>query len=815
MNNNEEAAVPTPEPLSVEQVLTRCDPATLGFDNTASLEPLEGILGQSRALKALEFGARINGDGFNIYVLGTPGSDRHQVVSHFLEQESRNKCKPVDWCYVNNFSDPVKPRGIVLPAGAGRRFRQDMAQLLEDLLGSIPAAFESENYRNRLEEIEEEFNERMSKAQEDVQAEAKSVGLGLFPTPTGFGIAPVRDGKPLPEKEFAELPEEEREKTQKAIERISEKMAGMLQDMPKLHKERRRQIKELDKNITLFAVGSLIEDLRKRYADHPGVLEHLDAVQQDVLDNTENFGVGEAQPQVVLPGMQSGRHEKFERYEVNVFVDHADTDGAPVVYESHPTYQNLIGRVEHASQFGTLVTDFTMIRSGALHRANGGYLILDIEKVLLQPYAWDGLKRAIQDNEVRIESLGEMLSLASTQGLEPDSIPLDVKVVLIGNHLLYYLLCQLDPDFPQFFKVVAEFEDRIPRSPENLQLYGRMLATIVERKSLRPFGAAAAARIIDESSRWVGDTEKLSARLRVLTDLMSEADYCAAERDAAIVEAADIEQAIAQRIFRHDRIRSDMYEAIDRNTIHVSTDGTAVGQVNGLSVLQLSDFMFGQPSRITATARLGAGKVVDIEREAKLGGAIHSKGVMILSAYLGSRYTTDVPLSLSASLVFEQSYGQVDGDSASVAELIALLSAIADIPVKQSLAITGSVDQRGVVQAIGGVNQKIEGFFDVCNSRGLTGEQGVLIPADNVQHLMLRNDVAAAVGDGRFHIFPMSRVDQAITVLTGIEAGRRDADGSFPIDTVNGRVEAALHRLALKRRDFAAEARANQQDDSL
>lgn len=803
MAPNNSKAHAAPDPLTFEQVLKRCRPDELGFETTADVEPLSGILGQTRALKALEFGSRMDGDGFNIYVLGTPGSQRHEVVTDFLQQESRDQPRPVDWCYLNNFADLQKPKGVAMPAGKGMQLKRDMRQLIEDLQVSIPAAFESENYRNRLAEIEEEFNERIKQAQEAVEAEAEKEGLGLLPTPHGLAIAPMRDGHPVPEKEFMALPKEERERTQEAIERISKSLAKHFENAPKLQKERRQRIKELDNNVAMFAVGSLIEDLRERYKDCPGIVDYLDAVQQDILDHTEDFGVGGNQPAIMLPGMVPDQNKRFERYDVNVLVDNTSTEGAPVVHESHPTYQNLVGRVEHASQFGALVTNFTMIRPGALHGANGGYLILDVEKVLLQPYAWDGLKRAIQDREIRIESLGQMLSLVSTQGLEPDAMPLDVKIVLIGNRQLYYLLCALDPEFLQFFKVAADFEDRIPRSDENLQLYGRMLSSIVQRESLRPFGAGAVARVIDESSRQAGDTEKLSARMRAVADLMREADYCAGTRNAEVVDASDIEQAIKQRIFRHDRIRSELQEAVRRNTIHVTTDGDAVGQVNGLSVLQLGEFMFGQPSRITATARLGTGKVVDIEREVELGGSIHSKGVLILSSYLGSRYSTDAPLSLSASLVFEQSYGQVDGDSASVAELVALLSAVAGIPVRQSLAVTGSVDQKGVVQAIGGVNQKIEGFFDICNARGLTKEHGVLIPWDNVQHLMLRPDVAEAVAEERFRIYPLTHVDQAITLLTGVEAGERGDDGQFSEGSFNRRVDDALRELAMYRKTFS------------
>jgi lon-related putative ATP-dependent protease len=740
-------------------------------------------------------------------------SARAWMVMAFLEQESRQKPQPIDWCYVNNFADSQKPKGFTLTAGQGLRLKQDMNQLVEDLQASIPAAFESENYRNRRAEIEEEFNEQNKRAQEEVQAEAEKEGLGLLSTPHGFAIAPTREGRPLAEEEFMKLPEEERKRTQQAIERVSEKLGKYFENLPSFHKERRQRIKEIDKNVTMFAVGSLIEDLRVLYEDYPSVIEYLDAVQEDVVAHAQDFGVGETQADLLPPGMRPDPKQRFKRYDVNVLVNNAATEGAPVTYESHPTYQNLVGRVEHASQFGTLVTDFTMIRSGALHTANGGYLILDAEKILVQPYAWEGLKRAIQNREIRIESLGQMLSLVSTQGLEPDAMPLKVKIVLIGNRFLYYLLCQLDPEFPQFFKVAADFEDRIPRSAENLELYGRMLASIVQKKSLRPFDAGSVARVIEESSRWVGDTEKLSASMRTVTDLMSEADYCAGQRDATLVERADVEKAIEQRTFRLDRIRSQLQESIQRKTIHISTGGEAVGQVNGLSVLQLGDFIFGQPSRITATARLGAGKVVDIEREVELGGAIHSKGVLILSSYLGSRYTTDVPLSLSASLVFEQSYGQIEGDSASVAELIALLSAITDVPLRQSLAITGSVDQKGVVQAIGGVNQKVEGFFDTCKARGLSGEQGVLVPADNVQHLMLRRDVAEAIAAKQFHVYPLTHVDEAIALLTGREAGERDVDGRFPRDSVNGLAEQALRNLASQRRSFASGGEAGSADD--
>jgi lon-related putative ATP-dependent protease len=798
----------SPAPLTADQAARRCKPAELGFETTAKAEPLVGIVGQDRALRALEFGARMDGDGFNLYVLGTPGSQRHDVVWNFLQEESRDKEQPNDWCYVYNFDDAHKPRGITLPAGWGKRFQQDMSQLLEDLRASVPAAFESENYRNRLAEIEQEFHDRNKEALESFQAEAAQEGLELLPTPHGFAIAPVRDGQVLEEDEFRKLPKEERKRTQEAISHLTERLKKQFQNMPIWHKERRGCIKELERKVTMLAVGSLISELKERYADHPPVLQYLDAVQQNVIDNAQDFLTMETAAPSPLLGMRVDPETLFQSYAVNVLINNEATEGAPVVYENNPTYQNLVGRIEHTSQFGTMVTDFTMVRPGALHSASGGYLMLDAEKVLLQPFAWEALKRAIKDRQVRIESIAQMLSLISAQSLEPDAMPLDVKIVLIGDRLLYYLLCEFDPEFPQLFKVAADFEDRVPRTATNVKLYGRMLSTIIQEHELHDFTAQAVARVIDESSRHADDTEKLSAHLRSITDLLSEANYWARDRSAELVDVQDVQRAVDERTHRQDRLRAQMQEAILRKTIHVSTDGGEVGQVNGLSVLPLGDFAFGQPSRITATARVGEGEVVDIEREVELGGAIHSKGVLILSSYLGACYARDRPLSLAASLVFEQSYGGVEGDSASVAELVALLSAIGDVPIKQSLAVTGSIDQRGKVQAIGGVNQKIEGFFDICDSRGLTGNQGVLIPSDNVQHLMLRGNVVNAIKEDSFRVYPVTAVDEAIALLTGLPAGARSSEGEFPDGSVNRSVEDALRELAEQRRLFAVKGEA-------
>jgi lon-related putative ATP-dependent protease len=492
-------------------------------------------------------------------------------------------------------------------------------------------------------------------------------------------------------------------------------------------------------------------------------------------------------------------------------VDHSQTQGAPIIYEDQPTYQNLVGRVEHISQMGALLTDFTLIKPGALHRANGGYLVLDARQLLLQPYAWEGLKRALQARQIRIESLGQIYSWISTVSLEPEPVPLQVKVILLGERLLYYLLCRYDPDFMELFKVAADFEDNMVRNDDNDLAYAHLIAGLAEKEKLRPFDTTAIARIIEHSARLAEDSARLTTHMQSISDLLREADYWADEEGHEMVTAVDIQQALDAQIYRASRIRERVQENILRQTIFIDTEGAVMGQVNGLSVLSLGNYAFGQPSRITARARLGKGEVIDIERQVEMGGPIHSKGVLILTGFLGARYAAERPLSLSATLVFEQSYGGVEGDSASSAELYALLSALAELPINQSLAVTGSVNQRGQVQAIGGVNEKIEGFFDLCQARGLTGKQGVLIPAANVKHLMLRQDVVTAVAHNQFHIYPVTTIDQGIELLTGTIAGEVDETGNYPPDSVNGRVVARLTTLAEKAKAFAAPASANGQ----
>ena len=794
------------ESLRPEQLCRTCDGSQFDFESTAELEDLSDIIGQERAVNAVRFGIGIRREGYNLFALGASGTGKRTTISQFLEQKAAAEPVPSDWCYVNNFEQSHKPRALRLPPGQGGVLHDDMERLVEELRTAIPAAFESEDYHTRRQEIQEEFKEQQESTFGKLQEQAKERSIALIRTPAGLAVAPLKEGEVISPEEFQKLPEEERKRFEEDIAEVQEGLQEALPQARQWEREAREKVKELDRQVAMFAAGGMIDELRERYAELPAVVDYLEAVQQDVVDNVDQFRETEESPKVMgVPVPRSvARESLLRRYQVNVLVDHSESEGAPVVYESNPTYNNLIGRVEQIAQMGALLTDFNLIKPGALHRANGGYLILDARQLLMQTYAWEGLKRAIRSRELRIESLAQALSLISTVSLDPEPVPLDVKVVLIGDRMLYYMLYSMDPDFSELFKVEADFSEDMTRTPESNLLYARLIATMARQEDLRPFDRGAVARVIERSSRMAGDAEKLSVHLLSTVDLLREADYWAGVAGNGTVTAGDVQRAIDAKIHRADRVRERVHERIERGTILIDTTGERVGQVNGLSVVGLGNFAFGQPSRITARARIGGGKVVDIEREVELGGPIHSKGVLILSSFLSSRYAAEYPLSLSASLVFEQSYGGVEGDSASMAELCALLSALAEVPIKQSLAMTGSVNQHGEAQPIGGVNEKIEGFFDVCKTRGLTGDQGVIVPRSNVQHLMLRHDVVEAVNAGQFHIYAMRTVDEVIELLTGIPAGERDEEGNFPEGSVNQLVEARLIELAEKQRAFSA-----------
>lgn len=777
-----------------------CDPALLTFKTTSELEELSEVVGQMRAVEALRFGVAIRHAGYNIFVLGPAGSGRYSLALKELQATAATELPPSDWCYVNNFEQPHKPRAISLPTGRGAQFQRHMRQFVEELRSVIPAAFESEEYHNRIEALNEEFKKRQENAVEELSQTARAQGIALIQTPTGFALAPLKGDEVITPDEFDKLPEDKQQQLKQLIQQFEEQLHKVIHQFPRWRREHQAKIRDFNRETIALAVGHLIEELRAQYVDLPEIQAFLEAAQADLIENA-----GELREPVSAEGMEGvAMATPLQRYQINLMVKDGTSAGAPVVFENHPTYQNLIGRIEHIAHMGTLVTNFNLIKPGALHRANGGYLILDAGKLLTQPYAWEGLKRALLSREIRIESLGEVFGLVNTLSLQPQPIPLDVKLVLFGERMFYYLLYQLDPDFADLFKVAADFEEEVERNPENSMLYARMIATMVHRNKLRAFDRLAVARLIEHSARLAGDSTKLFTHVRSLNDLLVEADHFAQAAKREVVAVGDVQSALDAQIHRADRLRQSHLDDILDGTLLIDTGGMHIGQVNGLAAVNLGNYVFAQPVRITATARLGDGSVIDIEREVELGGAIHSKGVLILTSFLAARYSHSTPLSLNASLVFEQSYSAVEGDSASLAELCALLSALSDLPINQGLAVTGSVNQYGQVQAIGAVNEKIEGYFDVCHARGLTGAQGVLMPKANVKHLMLRQDVVEAVHAGRFHIYAVDDVDQAIELLTGIPAGEPDADGNVPEGSINHLVATQLIQLSLMRKAYAS-----------
>ncbi|MCA9672335.1 MAG: AAA family ATPase [Myxococcales bacterium] len=795
--------------LELSALRRSCRPADVAFKSTDDAQLVEGVVGQDRAVEALRFGIGIKRHGYNLFAIGPPGVGKQTLLRDYLERSAGEREAPADWCYVHNFDEPGKPRLLELPCGRGMALAQDMNRALAQLRVALRAAFESEEYRTRRKQLVSAFAERQKQALDDIEARAVERDVALLHTKSGIGVAPLRDGKVMPPEQFSALEPDVQERIGHTIEEVSEELGQLLRQFNHWGREHHEALRQLDREIATTATHHMLEPLRRDYAELPAVLAHLEALEADVVDSVDDL-LQQSSPEDVEAVLKrafehaGGSDGPLRRYQVNVLVGDGSGRQAPVVYEDNPTYANLVGRIEHESHFGTTMTHFTLIKPGALHRASGGYLIVDALKLLLQPFAWDALKRALRSGEIRIESVTEAIGLPHAASLDPEPVPLrDTKVILVGERLLYYLLVGADPDFLELFKVLVDFEEQMDRHEASQSLYARLVATLVRKEELLAFDRSAVASVIDYAARRAGDAEKLSVHMRQIVDLLREASYYASEAEHGIVGAADVRVAVEAQLRRASRVQDRLLEAMRRGDILVATDGAQVGQVNGLAVFQLGEQTFGHPTRITARVRLGAGEVVDIEREVKLGGPIHSKGVLILSGFLGSRFVADIPLTLAATLVFEQSYGGVDGDSASMAELCALLSALAEAPIKQSFALTGSVDQRGNVQAIGGVNDKIEGFFDVCADRGLTGEQGVLIPASNVKHLMLRDDVVAAVAEGKFSVHAIEHVDDAIALLTGVPAGVRDAAGNFSSGSINARVEARLRSFAESARRFS------------
>ena len=787
--------------LRPEQLRRRLAPEKLRFASTAEVEPLVGTIGQPRALDALEYGLAVGTHGFNVFVSGLPGSGRLTTVLDYLGTLAPTKARPSDWVYVHNFGNADRPNTIELPAGRGSELRRALDEFVEAAQREVPRAFESEEFDRRKREIAAETAAEQEHEEQALEKFAAERMIALKTTLMGVASVPLVDGKPITRERFEQLPEEQQEAIAKASSEVEERAAGFVRQVRRLGQEAARRVRKLEQEVALFATEPLFRELEERFTEEPKVLAYLEDVKKDLLASLEDFRAEEEDPQ--LPLGLGARHRDLTRYAVNVLVDNRGAEGAPVVVERNPTYYNLLGRIEYRASFGAMVTDFREIKPGALHRANGGYLVLDALDVLRHPFAWEALKRALAGSEARIESLGEEFSAVPIATLRPEPIPLELKVVLLGSPALYHLLYQLDEDFRELFKVKAEFAPELDWTAEHQGNYAAFVSRWVREHDLRHFDRAAVARLIEHGARLRESQRKLSARLLEISDLVSEASFWAEAEGHELVEAEDVELAIRKREYRSNLIEERIRELVKDGTLVIETEGERVGQVNGLSILDLGDYSFGRPTRVSARTSLGRGGIASIEREIELSGPIHSKGFMILSGYLAATYAQDWPLAVSATITFEQSYDEIEGDSASSTELYALLSALSGLPLAQEIAVTGSVDQHGRVQAVGGVTRKVEGFYATCKARGLTGTQGVLVPAANVRNLMLDAEVVEAVRRGDFHVWAVRTVDDGIELLTGRRAGRRRADGSYPSDSVHGLVAARLAEYADRLREFA------------
>jgi lon-related putative ATP-dependent protease len=793
-------------PLPTDHYRKAFDAKKISCKSTEELTPTGEIIGQERALRALTFGLNIEEKGFNLYVSGVPGTGRKTAVCKFLKELARSKPKGNDWIYVNNFKDQYEPNAIRLPAGMGNQFKNSMADFITEVQRVIPKVFESEDYGNRRQAALRTIEQEKAKLFEEINQKAGEKGFTIQGSPNGILTIPTKDGKPLSQEEFMALPEKEQQNFQQRREELAVEMRKAFRQMRELDQEENETVEKLTKDVSLDAMGPGLKKLKDSYGDIAEINEYLDSVANDILDNLPLFLTQPGQnPQEQQQSPLTNpfyRQMIFRKYEVNVAVDNSESEGAPVIFEQNATYPNLFGKIEKEVQYGVFTTDFTMIRPGSLHKANGGYMVIPVEALFRTPYTYDGLKNALKTGELFIEEPGERLGYITTKGLKPEPIPLDIKVVLIGTPLANQVLFTQDPDFSELFKVKAEFDTSMDWNEENAKDYAAFICTMCKKYGLKHLDNTGIARVVEYGSRLAEDQKKLTTRFARITDIIREASFYASQDKARYTTGDHIQKAIDEKIHRSNLIQEKIQEFITRDIFLIDTTDSKAGQINGLSVISLGDIEFGRPSRVTASVSVGRDGIIDIERQAAMGGPTHTKGVMILSGYLSDKYARNKPLSLSARLVFEQSYEGVDGDSASSTELYAILSALSGLPIRQSLAVTGSVNQKGVVQAIGGVNQKIEGYFDVCKAKGLTGEQGVMIPASNVENLMLKDEIIEAAKQGKFTIYPVHSIDEGIEVLTGVKAGERKADGTFDKDTVNFLVDKKLMEMAETLKDF-------------
>lgn len=790
--------------LKPENLKKECKLSDLPFETTEQVSPLEGIIGQERAKKALEFGLKIKSDGYNIYVAGISGTGRTTSVEQAIRKMAENQPAPDDWAYVYNFTNPDTPKAIKFPPGKANIFKKDMESLVSDLKMEIPKVFESEIYIEHKNQILKQFQNKRNQLLDELEESAKKAGFQIKQTPSGILFIPTVEGKPLTDEEMEQLTEEARENIRKKQELLYEQLEGILRQIRQFEKETKEKLSQLEKDTTKYILSPKIEELKEKYSEQKEVIEYLNEVEKDIIESVEEFK--EKKEVEVLPGLKLPEKESsLFKYKVNVLIDNSKAKGAPVIKETNPTCYNLCGRIEYRPQFGAMVTDFTMIKPGALHKANGGYLILQVLDVLKNYFSWETIKRALKTKQIIIEDLNEQFRLINTPTLRPEPIPLNIKVILIGNPIFYYLLYHYDEDMKKLFKVKADFSTIMNRDKQGINDYVSFISKICRDENLRHFDRGAVSKVIEFGSRKVEDQGKLTTRFIEIADLIRESNFWAETENSKIVRTEHVKKALEEKIYRSNLIEKRLEELIKEGTIMVDVDGEKVGQINGLAVMSLGEYSFGKPSRITATISVGRDGVINIDREVKLAGTIHNKGFLILNNYLKEKFGQKKAITFSGSICFEQLYEEIEGDSASSTELYVLLSALSGLPIKQGIAVTGSVNQKGEVQPIGGVNEKIEGFYYTCKSKGLTGNQGVIIPERNVKNLMLNDEVIEAVKQGKFHIWAVKTIDEGIEILTGVPAGKIKKDGTFPENTVNYLVAKKIDELTKKYAELSKE----------
>ena len=784
--------------LSPSELRCLCDPAMFTFKDTSVIEPLDEVIGQERAVQAIRFGLDMKSPGYNTFVTGQEGTGKTTIVNDIVREHAAALDKPNDWCMVNNFKDEYRPRAISLPPGNAIRFSKRMSRFIDDLRTRLPKEFESKTFQEKMTEIKNSFGEQRQVLFDKLNELAQQKGFQISKSPAGYQTIPTIDGKPIPPEEFNKLPEEKRKEIEAEAKIVMDETSSTLREAGKITQAMQKEIEQLMEQIALFVSKERLDIIRSDYKDCGDVLQYLDEIQKHIVENVGEFLKAQEPPSP--DALQSVAQVKdfFQAFRVNVLVDRISTNGAPVIFEPNPSYPNVFGQIEKRAFMGMLTTDFTMVQAGSLLRANGGFLIMEIESVLMNPQVWEALKRALQNKKLYIEDIPAARGM-SAGSLRPEPIPLEVKVILLGNYNTFQMLQNYDSKFNKIFRVRADFDYETERSDDSIQLYARFISRVCKEEQLLPFTPAGVAAIVEYGEKFIADKNKLSLRFGPIVSMLKESDYWARKSDAAHVSDTDVVKAINEHRFRYNLYEEKMQESVVDDTVMIDVDGAVVGQVNALAVYQMGDFHFGRPSRITAETYMGKQGVINIEREARLSGKTHDKGVLILSGYLGRTFAQRFPLNLAISITFEQSYGGIDGDSASSTELYAILSSLSDIPINQGIAVTGSVNQKGEVQAIGGVIQKIEGFYDVCTAKGLNGKQGVMIPRANVKNLMLKRDVIQSVEKGEFHIYQVASIEEGIEVLTGVPAGTPDKEGAYPDGTVFNAVRAKL-------KDYTAQA---------